>query len=402
MKKAALRPCPICCCSEVEVLHRQHLQQPDGSPLPNEYDVVACPVCGLVYADTPVRQEAYDRYYAEHSKYEDPAVATGGGASELDRTRLAWLAERIAAHTAPTARILDLGCAGGGLLESLRNRGFLRLHGVDAAPGCIERVRQLGIGATQASLSQLSMADIDGPFDVIVLSHVLEHVVDLSALLAAVAALLAPGGRIYAETPDAARYADFPFVPCYFFDSEHINHFDTIRLGALGSAFGFDMQTAGTVDLEVGPAVLYPACWVWLASGAGGKPRSLPTDKQLAASVTAYVNQCRRAESFPELEHLASSNRPVIVWGAGSFAQRLFGASLIQRCNIVAVVDRDRNKQGLNFAGFVVQAPEAALAAQSDAIVVIAAAIHGPSITAEIVRTWPDATPMMLNALRQE
>lgn len=396
------RPCPICHSADTRVMHRQQLLQPDESPLPQAYDVVACQTCGLVYADTPASQAAYDRYYAAYSKYEDPTLGTGGGTNDLDRARLNLLADRIAAYTAPTGRILDVGCAGGGLLQSLQGRGFNSLHGIDAAPACIERIRRLGIDATCAALSNLPVVDIGGSFDVIVLSHVLEHVVDLSALMASMVTLLAPGGSIYAETPDAARYADFPFVPYYFFDSEHINHFDTIRLGALGSAFGFNTQATGTIDIAVGPGSSYPACWVWMRRSCSDTSSALPANGELAAAVERYIEHCRRAESFPQLEHLAAKGSPVIVWGAGSFAQRLFGSSPIQDCNIVAVVDRDCNKQGLKFAGFVVQPPEAALAATPDAIVLIAAAIHGPSIAAEVACTWPLATTLLLTSSSPE
>jgi SAM-dependent methyltransferase len=398
MSKLALRPCPICTGGETIVLHHQQLQQPSGSPLPTEYDIVACTGCGMVYADTPAPQAAYDRYYAEYSKYEDPAVATGDGENSLDRTRLEQLAARIAASTAATARILDLGCAGGGLLKALRRRGFGSLHGADAAPACVERVRQLGFGATLTSLSELGLVDIGGPYDVIVLSHVLEHVLELRSLMASVVKLLAPGGRIYAETPDAARYADFPFVPYYFFDSEHINHFDCLRLGALGSTAGLEPQSTSCVELEVAPDVLYPACWVWLSRTVNQPLRKLTYEDSLVAAITRYIDASRHAQNFPELEQLAVSGSPVIVWGAGSFAQRLFGGTQLQRCNIVAVVDRDRNKQGLEFSGFVVQAPETALTTQTNAIVVIAAAIHGASIAAEIARGWPDAKSLVLAA----
>ena len=350
----------------------------------------------MVYADTPVAQDAYDRYYEEHSKYEDPAVATGGGASDLDRTRLDRLADRITGRAPPTARLLDIGCASGGLLDALRRRGFRSLHGVDAAAACVEQVQKLGIAATRAVLSHLSSADIEGPFDVIVLSHVLEHVVDLPGLMASVAKLLAPNGLLYAETPDAARYEKFPFVPFYFFDSEHINHFDTTRLGALGSIVGFNTSAAGTIALAVGPGVSYPACWVWMQAGDSGKLSAFAANRELVVAVEHYIENCRQAESFPQLDRLAAAGSPVVVWGAGSFAQRLFGSSGIRDCKVIAVVDRDNNKQGLNFAGFVVQSPEVVLAERPDATILIAAAIHGPAIAAEIARTWPNAKAQQL------
>ena len=393
--KAALRPCPLCGRQEVSVLHCMNLVQAEGSPLPNHYDVVACPACGFVYADTPVAQADYDRYYAEYSKYEDPAVATGGGGSETDRLRLELLADRIAKLATPNASVLDIGCAGGGLLDALRRRGFAKLHGLDAAPACIRQVNALGIAATCTSLSQLGCAGINGVFDVIVLSHVAEHVVDLSALMKSAVKLLSATGHVYLETPDASRYQDFPFVPYYFFDSEHINHFDIPRLNVLGAAHGLKMSASGRVELKLGPGIAYPACWTWMARSNTG-PQAQPAGRALIDAVERYIKTCRSKELFPQLALLAASRQPVIIWGAGSFAQRLFAGPQIGQCNIVAIADRDRNKQAGIFHGFIVQSPEDALAKHPEAQVVIAAAIHGPAIAEEIRRHWPQVNTVLL------
>ena len=61
---------------------------------------------------------------AEHSRYEDSALATGGGASGHDWRRLAELADRIAAHAPREARVRDVGCGNGGLLDALKARGY--------------------------------------------------------------------------------------------------------------------------------------------------------------------------------------------------------------------------------------------------------------------------------------
>jgi len=382
--KTALRRCPLCSTAGVEVLHTQRFQMPGGSPLPDVYDVVACPGCGLVYADTPAPQQAYDRYYAEFSRYEDPAVATGGGGSALDQVRLEALADSLATQTDRSARILDIGCAGGGLLAALRRKGFERLYGSDASAECVAQVASMGIPAQRASLSELDALERSGPFDLVVLSHVLEHVPDLRPVMSAVAKLVTEKGAVYAETPDAARYNDFAHVPFYFFDPEHINHFDVERLAILGRSAGFVAEGSGAKTLKVGPDKTYPACWIWLRS-RGGAPytTSLVGSRELRDRMAEYVRRCRDAGDFPELKSLAEAGTPVVVWGAGSFALRLFGAGALDACPVVAVVDRDRNKQGRPFAGFTVEPPEAALERNPDAVVLVVAAICGDDIAAE-------------------
>ena len=121
------RACPICACSVCVPLHEMRFALPAGSPLPASYIVAACSNCGFVYADTPGSAENYQRYYAEFSHYEDPAIATGGGEQGFDRQRLAETADWIAGKLDKDARVLDIGCGNGGLLLALRERGFSRL-----------------------------------------------------------------------------------------------------------------------------------------------------------------------------------------------------------------------------------------------------------------------------------
>ncbi len=398
MSRIALRPCPMCSGREIDILHRQALQQPAGSPLPDAYDVAACLACGFVYADTPATQQDYDRYYAAFSKYEDPAVASGGGIGVFEAGRFKETAAAIASRLGAAARILDIGCAGGGLLTALRRRGFTSLCGVDGAPGCAASVRELGFEAHCLPLSRLQELKDSGPFDGIILSHVLEHVADVHPLMAAVAALAAPDGRIYLETPDAARYADHPYVPFYFFDSEHINHFDPRQLAALGTRFGLAEEAVGERTLEVAPGKYYPAAWAWLRkNGAPTTAARADAHTGLGEAVRRYVAGCHAMPASPVLQRLALAGTPVIVWGAGSFAQRMFGLGALDACRIVAIVDRDRNKQGLQFAGRAIEAPEVALPRHPEAAILVLAAVHGAAIAREVRTLSRDARVEMLD-----
>lgn len=384
---AAARPCPLCSSGKLNRLHTQDLSQPAGSPLPDRYHIVACQRCGFVFADTPVPQAGYDRYYAEFSKYEDAALATGGGDDVDDRQRLETLAAELSARVPSTGRILDVGCARGGLLAALRQRGYTALHGVDASAACIQTVANRGFAAHCLPLTRLQELTPLGPFDGIVVSHVLEHVVELQAVVGALASLLDANGRLYVETPDAGRYGHFPFVPFYFFDSEHINHFDIPHLCQLGQQAGLTAVATRECELTLPGKLLYPACGVWFAHGGESRP---PGDLEaLAPRVAAYVTQCIRSAGHPGLLQLADSHTEVLVWGAGAFAQRLFGSGLLAKCTIVGIMDNDRGKQGREFAGFPILAPAEALTRFPGAAVVIAAAIHTPAIAAELERLSP-------------
>lgn len=379
LSRHALRPCPLCGAGEVRVLHGMRFALARESPLPSAYDVVSCARCRFVYADTAGTAADYERHYAEHSRYEDPALSTGGGDRPEDRARIDELAGWIATRAPADARIADIGCANGGVLEALRERGFKNLTGIDPAPGCVSRLRARGFSAWQGTLARLHAEA--GPFDVVLLSHVLEHVLDPRAALRALHDRLSPGAQLCIETPDAARYAGRPFVPFYFFDAEHINHFDVASLADLGAREGYALRARLQAELVVEGGKRYPVARVLLAradrSSAAGNHRAL------AEAVQAYVEESRRHGGDAALAALVASGRTLALWGAGSQAQRLMGGALAS-AKFAAVVDRDRNKQGLLFAGCRVAAPEAGLRGlPRDAVVVVAAALAADAIVAE-------------------
>ena len=120
----------------MEILHHQRFVLPAGHILADSYDVVWCGACGFAYADTAADQATYDRYYAAFSKYEDNKTSAGGGGSDWDSRRLRETADDIAGVVSNReARVVDIGCANGGLLAELRSCGFGNLLGI-ACPMC--------------------------------------------------------------------------------------------------------------------------------------------------------------------------------------------------------------------------------------------------------------------------
>jgi 2-polyprenyl-3-methyl-5-hydroxy-6-metoxy-1,4-benzoquinol methylase len=195
---------------------------PDGHPLAEGYAVVLCLACGMVYANTQVDQAVYDAYYADLSKYEEPSLSSGGGLTPWDAARVEVMAACIARHFLDSqSRIVDVGCANGGLVQALRKLGYGRACGIDPSPACVRFIREsLQAEAWVGFVDQIPMGV--GPFDGVVFSHVLEHLPHPSAALAMARRHLAPGGLVYVEVPDASRYGDFLSAPFQEFNTEHI------------------------------------------------------------------------------------------------------------------------------------------------------------------------------------
>lgn len=375
------RPCPVCGGTECRRLHDMRFSLPSASPLPEAYTVVACSGCGFVYADTPGSAGSYERYYAEFSHYEDPAIATGGGEQAFDRQRLAETASWIAAKVAADSRVLDIGCGNGGLLLALREQGFSRLTGMDPSSACVARLQERGFAAIHGRLGDDPLGAEQ--FDLIILSHVLEHLLDPRSALSSLRKRLAPGGRVYAETPDAARYVEFPSVPYYYFDSEHINHFDRFALANLARASGFRVELSGSKTLALMGGHAYPAVFSLLS--IDDAPAALIPDSSARDAVAAYIAHSAKASRLSGiLLQAVAQKRPIALWGAGSQAQRLLLDEAMAGAQIVAVVDGDRSKQGGIFAGCTIAAPAVGLRdLPGNCLVVIAAALVAEQIRAE-------------------
>ena len=229
------RGCPICRSSGRQLLHAQRFSAGAGFPGLTGYDVVACAACGLVYADHLPPEEFFAAYYRDASKYEAPD--RGGGMSDCDRRRLAQWAEWIAEFLPdPQARILDVGCATGGLLAALKERGYRNLTGLDPSPVCAEAVRALGLRGIAGTI-----ADLDAwqeQFDRVILAGVVEHLREPQAAVQSICRVLAPQGRCLVIVPDANRFNAVDDAPFQEFSIEHINFFSPVSLGNLFGLFG--------------------------------------------------------------------------------------------------------------------------------------------------------------------
>ncbi|HEX2790633.1 MAG TPA: bifunctional 2-polyprenyl-6-hydroxyphenol methylase/3-demethylubiquinol 3-O-methyltransferase UbiG [Steroidobacteraceae bacterium] len=119
----------------------------------------------------------------------------------LNPVRVDYLAQRC---SLAQRRVLDVGCGGGLLAESLARHGA-HVSAIDMAPAMIEVARlhahqsQLPIDYQQCSADQFA-AQAAAPFDVITCMELIEHVPSPAALLSAISRLLRPGGDLFVST----------------------------------------------------------------------------------------------------------------------------------------------------------------------------------------------------------
>lgn len=98
-------------------------------------------------------------------------------------------------------RILDVGCGQGQLVNGLRELGYHQTLGID--PFLNQDISPW--------LRKLSLQELEGQWDIIMLHHSLEHLPDIHAAFQELTRLLAPAGRLLIRVPtvDSQAYQEY-------------------------------------------------------------------------------------------------------------------------------------------------------------------------------------------------
>ncbi|MEK7283235.1 MAG: class I SAM-dependent methyltransferase [Acidobacteriota bacterium] len=202
---------------------------------------VRCPQCSLVYID-PVPPEA-----TAHESYGSGYYEPWQGREERARLRLWSRRLQMVEARARRGALLDVGC-GDGLFPRVAKDAGWRVDGIEFSPeGARRSSHRLGRPVAVGDLTRERV--LRGPFDVITLWHVLEHLVEPAAMLDAARARLRPGGLLVVAVPNfdnlpmraAYRLARGRPLPLYETGARepHISHFSPRTLAAFLRRRGF-------------------------------------------------------------------------------------------------------------------------------------------------------------------
>ncbi|WP_137110701.1 class I SAM-dependent methyltransferase [Rhodobacter sp. SY28-1] len=249
--------CPICGTSAGELTTWLDIpiDVKTGQPI-DTGKLVWCQSCdvGLMRrAMTPEEvRVSYDMAaYYTHGQTHFPDVAPGLADRVL--VKLAWLTDRGRMMDAarlqelqPGARrVLDIGCGGGDFVASLAAPGR-ELFGVDPDPKARDMAAARGV-TVEAGTAEVMPSAIGGQtFDLIVMTHVLEHCADPARALRNVRDLLAPGGGFYCEVPNCAalHFQTYAEISEMLDVPRHVHFFTQGSLRRLMEDAGFTVAAA--------------------------------------------------------------------------------------------------------------------------------------------------------------
>lgn len=202
---------------------------------PGVWNLHQCLQCGAAYLDprpTPSSiWRAYTSYYTHKPSDNEPTLSTLGFRQRLRRAlRNGYINSRYGANLQPASmlgrwvvptlygkqgqidhglrnlprlrkgesrNVLDIGCGSGAFLKKAMQLGW-EAQGID--PDSKAAAQVAGLRVEQGALPRTKLPD--ATFDVVTLSHVIEHTHDPVASLREVFRLLKPGGQIWIATPN--------------------------------------------------------------------------------------------------------------------------------------------------------------------------------------------------------
>ena len=209
-----MRNCPSCnspCSTEFISEYNAASVVKSGGKAP-DLSLYGCDECGMIYVDesfsSHVDQLWFDHYYQTYYQTDDKPFSA---------PRLDSLAACINGYD--LCQVLDIG-------------------GMDR-----ELAKRINLLGGFCAVSGIGIEDIPGN-DAVILSHTLEHIYDVPAMMRRVKTALIPAGLLFVEVPVWLDYLDLSYDNHW----QHINKFRPSDLENILKSHGFDVVLSQQID----------------------------------------------------------------------------------------------------------------------------------------------------------
>ena len=255
--------------------------------------------------------------------------------------------------------ILEIGCASGELAAFVREKSPVkRYDAVELSPLGEKAKAHLDALYAEPLGDLLQRGVVKTRYDIVVISHVLEHIEDPRAEIRAIKSVLKPGGVIFIEVPHGSGNRN---LPANDFPA-HLHFFSVPSL----------VRLLGGEGLET----------VAIATDAIDNDQYNDAMELIARPIAAPRWRGDVLSDHPLLQ----GGGKIVVWGASPLAEELLG-NYFDPGRIDFFVDKDSAKQGCTCLGKPIRAPEAL--GGSPRTVLINSVYLADDIVADLARLYP-------------
>ncbi len=217
------------------------------------YRVVRDPEYGYLRADPlPNAEEVAEFYLKEFYGSTPPEKNDSALASQdetFNNTRFSFIRERAKEQLGALEgrRLLDIGCGFCQALLYFKELG-LDVRGVDPARDAVQYGIEKGLSVRQGGVEDEAVLAEGGPYDLVLLLNVLEHLREPANLLRALHdKIIAKDGLLVIDVPNEynafqeAANEEYGLKEWWFSPPAHLNYFSPSTLGALLTRCGYEV-----------------------------------------------------------------------------------------------------------------------------------------------------------------
>lgn len=377
-----LRNCPVCGVGDLIALQlavERIIFVTDGDEMRVRLGVSSCGQCGFIFLNPRMSPATLADYYHRQSRLPRAEIPEASPLMRLMDSQI----DLIEAHhpLERGAAVLEVGCAEGFFLERLyhRKNGGARVFGVEPSRRYVETARAR---LPHAWFYENMLENVDfngGRFDLVVMRHVFEHVLNPMTTLGVVSGVLRPGGVVYVEVPDAATTT--PSV-AHFFNYEHLSYFTRETLIATLARAG--LRPIYIDRFQGNPpnsGFDYPVLRAVAVPDASAQPTNVPEQARIVwemhNSATRRFLASHLAPVEARVKALQVRDGRLALFGAGPHTMDLLETLDIPISVWSVILDNNPAKQGKRLRGILVEGPTPKRLAHLDAVLVSSAAFEG-------------------------
>lgn len=331
----------------------------DKSKLPLKIQISECMKCGFVFNDKAVDEQTLNQFYTnDNYYYTEGSFGTGGS----DLSRYEKYVHFLKPFLRHTDNIVDVGCGKGQFVKYLMDSGYAKVRGVELDKRMVEIALQQCIPVHEGSAFGMAF-DADS-IDLIIYTHVFEHLMDPNHVIRHANEYLKNNGYLFIEVPDASKYSEARVFDFFWLTTiEHINHFSSHYLEILLKNQGFELIAKSELNMPYNnPSLHYPSLKMIFRKNEGKKRTFYQPayHEQLRNKIYDHINFENNfmAKHRSMIQLLKDTKANLYIWGIGREFFILATFTELLNCNIKALLDKNQDKHGKTIDGIKIMSPE--------------------------------------------
>ncbi|WP_084632445.1 class I SAM-dependent methyltransferase [Shewanella waksmanii] len=313
-------------------------------------EIHVCERCGAVFQNPLPDLEKIRTTYRDMSNYTNPGRSGKPSATKINAVerQLDYLSQ----HVDTKGSAFQVGCSDGYTLHRFQKAGW-EVDGIDPSTSAIALAhKQYNLTLHNGFIEDYIH---DGTlYDLIILTHVLEHFVDPASVLQTCKKMLKADGFIFIEVPSLIDQSSWPTG---YFTFEHLNYFSPVSMLNLMSQCGIEPVSPVATDFDIKDP--YP---IQMCIGKKSEQNlTIEKDKTALNMCCTYVerDQSLWHEINNKIKNATNLAERICIWGAGVHtAQLLKETELLTLNKPIMMVDIDRQKWGKQQNGIQVCSPD--------------------------------------------